>query len=91
MADSVYEAEYIVASDAAKEAVWLWKFLDELGVVLVLESPIMVYYDNTRVVVQAKEPKSYHRTKHVLHHYHLVWEIVERDDVDLQKIDEKKT
>ena len=31
VADSVCEAEYIAASDAAKEAVWLRKFINELG------------------------------------------------------------
>ena len=72
MADSVCEAEYIAASDAAKEAVWLRKFLGELGVVPALESPILVYYDSTGVIVQAKEPKSHHHTKHVLRRYHLV-------------------
>ena len=28
--------------------------------------------------------------KHILHRFHLVWEIMDRDDVDLQKIDRKK-
>ncbi len=32
-ADSTTEAEYIAASDAAKEAVWIRKFITELGVV----------------------------------------------------------
>ena len=47
MVDSVCEAEYITASDAAKEAMWLWKFLDELEVVPTLESDkylIMHYF-----------------------------------------------
>ena len=33
IADSTMEAEYIVASEAAKEAVWLNNFLLDLGVV----------------------------------------------------------
>ena len=90
MVDSVCEVEYIAASDAAKEAAWLRKFLGELGVIPTLKSPIPVYYDSTRAIAQAKEPKSHHRTKHVLCHYHLVREIMERGDVDLQKIDEKE-
>ena len=90
MADSVCEAEYIAASDAAKEAVWLWKFLDELRVVPALESLVLMYCDSIWVIAQAKEPNSHHRTKHVLRHYHLVREIMERGDVDLQKIDEKE-
>ena len=73
--------------DAVKEALWLWMFLGELGVVPTLDSPILVYYDNTRAIAQAKEPKSHHCTKHVMHHYHIVWEIIEQGDVELQKID----
>ena len=90
MLDSVCEAEYITSSDAAKEAIWLWKFLGELRLVPTLESPIPVYYDSTGAIAQAKEPKSHHRTKHVLCRYHLVREIVDRGDIDLQKIDGKE-
>ena len=90
MVDSVCKAEYIAASDAAKEAVWLRKFLGELGVVPTLESPILVYCDSIGAIAHAKEPKLHHRTKHVLCRYHLVREIMERGDVDLQKIDEMK-
>ena len=32
VADSTTESEYIAASDAAKEAVWIKKFVTELGV-----------------------------------------------------------
>ena len=73
----------------SKKVVWLQKFLDELGVVPTLGGPILVYYDSTRAIVQVKELKFHHRTKHILRHYHLVWEIIERGDVELQKIDGK--
>ena len=88
--DSVCEAEYIATSDAAKEAVWLQKFLGELEVAPGPESLVLVYCDSTEAIAQAKEPKSHHRTKHVLRRYHLVREIVERGDVDLRKIDGKE-
>ena len=82
MTDSVCEAEYIAASDAVKEAVWLWKFIGELRV-----APSI---DNTRTIAQAKELSSHQCTKHILCCYHLIREIVDRDDVNLQKIDGKK-
>ena len=84
------EAEYIAASDAAKEAVWLRKFLGELGVAPSLDGPVPVHCDNTGAIAQAKEPKSHHRTKHILRRYHLVREIVDRGDIDLLKIDGKE-
>ena len=90
MTDSVCEAEYITASDVAKEAVWIRKFLGELGVAPSLDGSVLLYCDSTGAIAQAKEPKSHHRTKHILRRYHLVREIVDRGDVDLQKIDGKE-
>ena len=90
MADSVYEAEYIAVSDDAKEAVWLQKFIDELGVASSIDGPVLLYCDNTGAIAQAKEPRSHQRTKHILHCYHLIWEIMDRGCIDLQKIDGRK-
>ena len=59
MVDSICEAEYIATSDAVKEAVWLWKFIDELGVAPSVDGPILLYYDNTGAIAQAKESRSH--------------------------------
>ena len=45
IADSTTEAEYVAAFDAAKKAIWLKKFLMELGVVPASLSPITLYCD----------------------------------------------
>ena len=70
--DSVYEVEYIVASDAVKKAVWLRKFITELGVVSSIDGPILFYCNSTGAIAQAKKSKGHQRTKHILHHYHFV-------------------
>ncbi len=57
--DSTIEAEYIAASKAAKEAVWMRKFIAELEVVPSIIDPITVYYDNNGAITQAKEPRSH--------------------------------
>ncbi len=85
-ADSTTEAEYIAASEAAKEAVWIRKFITELGVVPSATSPITLYCDSTGAIAQALEPKSHSRTKHVLQKYHLVREIIQRGDIAIEKI-----
>ncbi|KAJ9545152.1 hypothetical protein OSB04_024859 [Centaurea solstitialis] len=43
IADSTTEAEYIAASDAAKEAIWLRNFLSDLRVVASISRPIDIF------------------------------------------------
>ncbi|WVZ70236.1 hypothetical protein U9M48_018916, partial [Paspalum notatum var. saurae] len=56
VADSATEAEYIAASEAAKESVWIRKFVSELGVVPSASCPLDLYSDNIGAIAQAKEP-----------------------------------
>ena len=85
-ADSTTEAEYIAASDAAKEAVWIKKFVTELGVVPSIESPVSLYCDNNGAIAQAKEPRSHQKSKHIERKYHIIRDIVGRGDVAVQKV-----
>ena len=75
-ADSTTEAEYIAASDAAKEAIWLKKFITDLGVVPTISDPIPLLCDNNSAIAQAKEPRSHQKSKHILRRFHLIKEIV---------------
>ncbi|KAA0041332.1 to reverse transcriptase (Pfam: rvt.hmm, score 19.29) [Cucumis melo var. makuwa] len=54
--DSTTEVEYIVASDATKEVVWINKFIGDLRVVLNIANSVTLYCDNNRAIPQAKEP-----------------------------------
>ena len=65
------------------------KFIIELGVVPEIESPVSLYCDNTGAVAQAKEPKSHHKSKHILRCFHLVREIIERQDIVIKRVDTK--
>ena len=62
-ADSTSEAEYVAACEAAKEAVWLKRFLMELGVVPLVRQPLTVYCDSSGAVAQSKEPRSHKSQK----------------------------
>ena len=48
--DLVCKAEYIAASDAVKEAIWMQKFLEELGVAPFLDGPVLVFCDSTGAI-----------------------------------------
>ena len=60
-ADSTTEVEYITAVDAAKEGVWMKKFITDLGVVLDNEELISLYYDNNGAITQIREPGSHQK------------------------------
>jgi hypothetical protein len=80
------EVEYIAASEATKEIVWIRNFVSELGVVPSVSSPMDLYYDNSGAIAQAKEPRTHKRAKHVLRCYHLIREIIGQGDVKVCKV-----
>ena len=47
VADSTCKAKYITTSDAAKEAIYLRKFIYEFRVVFLVEGPVLLYCDST--------------------------------------------
>ena len=86
VADSTTEAEYIAASEARKEVVWIRNFVSELGVVPNASSLVDLYYDNSGAIVQAKEPRSHQKSKHILRRFHLIHEFIARGDVKICKV-----
>ena len=66
------EAEYVATCQAAKESVWLRKFLTDLEVVPNMHLPVTLYCDNNGAVVNSKESRSHNRGKHIEHKYHLI-------------------
>ena len=86
VADSTTESEYIFASEAAKEPVWIKKFVTELGVVPSVLNPVELFCDNNGAIAQAKEPRSHQKSKQILRRYHLIREIIERGDVKISKV-----
>ena len=87
--DSTMEAEYVAASEATKEAVWLRKLLMELGVITKVVESMILYCDNSEVVAQAKEPRNRWKRMHIEMKYHPVSEIVQRGDIIVEKIASK--
>ena len=59
IADSTIEVEYVVAYEVAKEAIWLKKFLSDLGVVRMEQVIITLFCDNSRMVAQSKDLKNH--------------------------------
>ncbi|KAH9760757.1 Integrase catalytic domain-containing protein [Citrus sinensis] len=84
---STTEAEYMAATQACKEAIWIQRLLEELGHG---QEKIPVFCDSQSALHIARNPVFYSRTKHIEVQYHFVREVVEDGSVDLQKIHTKE-
>nr|GEY40891.1 hypothetical protein [Tanacetum cinerariifolium] len=85
-ATSSAEAEYIVAFDASKEAVWVRKLIYGLGVVPTIEEPISMYCNNTGAIVIANKSGITKGAKHVCAKVHYLREVIEYGDIKLEKV-----
>ncbi|KAL0352194.1 UNVERIFIED_CONTAM: Retrovirus-related Pol polyprotein from transposon TNT 1-94 [Sesamum calycinum] len=84
--DSTTKAEYIEASEATKEAVWMKNYIQDLGIVPSIVEPVVIFCDNNGATAQAKESRSYDKSKHILRHNHLLREMVGRGDVRVDRV-----
>jgi len=80
------EAEYIAASEVAKEGVWIRNFLMDLGVVPGSSNPLDVYCNNNGAIARAKEPSQHQKNKHVSRKVHLIRQFVEFGEIKLCKV-----
>ncbi|KAE8697637.1 putative tRNA ligase [Hibiscus syriacus] len=86
VATSTIEAEYVAATQASKEAIWLKMLLEELGH---NQEYVSLFCDSQSALHLARNPTFYSRTKHIRVQYHFIREKVEEGTVDMQKIHTK--
>ena len=82
---SMTEAEYVVASDAAKEALWL-DLLAHTFRQVNSDSALVVYINNQGVVALSKNPVHHNASKHIDVQYHFVQDCVISGKIGLEKI-----
>ena len=80
------QSEYMVASEAAMEAIWIRKFVRHLGVMPSINKPINMYCDNSAAIIFANEPGVMKGARHFLRRYHYVREQVESGEIKLIKV-----
>ena len=75
------EAEYMAASNATKEAIWLRVLLSDLGFPQVLATTI--HADNQGCITLSRGTVTHSRTKHIDIRHHFIRERVEKSEVNL--------
>ncbi|CAG7822114.1 unnamed protein product, partial [Allacma fusca] len=76
------EAEYIALASAAREAIWLRRFLNELG--YHQDQPTTIFVDNQSTIKLAKNPELHSRTKHIDVRYHYTRTLVEGGEIHVE-------
>ncbi|GJY95309.1 retrotransposon protein, putative, ty1-copia subclass [Tanacetum coccineum] len=86
IAMSATQAEYMAASEAAMEAVWIRKFVGDLGVMPSIKEPINMYCDNSAAIIFANDSGVMKGARHFLRRYHYVREQVESGEIKILKV-----
>jgi hypothetical protein len=78
------EAEYVAQTHAAKEAIWLRRFISEMSGGD--EKPLTISCDNQGAIALAKDNKFHARTKHIDLRYHFIREAVEDGNINVKYV-----
>ena len=78
---STTESEYIAATHASKEALWLRSLIQQLFDIKL--SPTTLYSDNQSAIALTKDHQYHARTKHIDIRYHFIRWIVEQGSIRL--------
>ncbi|KAL9254347.1 Retrovirus-related Pol polyprotein from transposon TNT 1-94-like protein [Drosera capensis] len=84
---STTEAEYIAATEAGKELLWLTRFLLELGM---QQEEMVVFCDSQSAIDLSKNDVYHSRTKHIDVRFHWLRDAIEKQKMKLKKIHKDK-
>ena len=79
---STAEAEYMAASNATKEAIWLRVLLEDLG--FTQAEATTIHADNQGCIALSHNPVAHSRAKHIDIRHHFIRERVANNEVNLQ-------
>ncbi|KAG7551914.1 Zinc finger CCHC-type superfamily [Arabidopsis thaliana x Arabidopsis arenosa] len=78
------EAEFMAATEAAKQAVWLQELLGE--VIGGLNDKVLILLDNKSAIALTKNPVFHGRSKHIHKRYHFIRECIEKELVEVDHV-----
>jgi hypothetical protein len=80
---STTEAEFVAASESAKEAVWIRRLLGGFGTKL---GPLTILCDNQSAIRLVKNPEFHQRTKHIDVKYYFIRNSQEAGEIDISYV-----
>lgn len=89
VATSTMDAEYIAGAEAAKEAVWIRNFINDLRIPGVHIDTVPLYIDNNSALKLTRNPEFHSRSKHIDVKHHFIREKVDEGVVNTQRVNTK--
>lgn len=89
VAQSSAEAEYVAASMATSQAIWLRRIFEDVG--QSQEEGTERFCDNKSAIAIGKNPVCHNRTKHIAIKYHFIREAIENGEIQLTKRDNRNS
>lgn len=83
------DAEYIAGAEAAKEAVWIRNFINDLRIPGVHIDTVPLYIDNNSALKLTRNPEFHSRSKHIDVKHHFIREKVDEGVINTQRVDTK--
>lgn len=94
---STTKAEYIIAADVAKQAIWLWHFLyaickhkvydnSPMKVQMSPKKPTELGIDNQGALAIAINPVMYSWSKHIWMRYHAICDFIQHGDIEAKYV-----
>ena len=78
------EAEFMTATEAAKQAIWLQELLSEA--IGVESKRVTIKVDNKSAIALTKNPVFHGRSKHIHRRFHFIRECVEKEQVEVEHV-----
>lgn len=82
------EVEYVSASEATKQNVWLRKILEDMGVEQ--DKVTILFCDYKSAIAMSKNSIFHNLMKHIHLKHHYIWEAIENDEILVKHIQTKK-
>lgn len=89
VATSTLDAEYIAGAEAAKEAVWIRNFINDLRIPGLYVKSVPLYIDCNSALRLTHNPEFHSRSKHIDVKHHFIREKVEEGAINTERVSTK--
>ena len=89
VATSTLDAEYIAGAEAAKEAVWIRNFINDLRIPGLYVKSVPLFIDCNSALKLTRNPEFHSKSKHIDVKHHFIREKVESEEIDTQRVNTK--